>query len=85
MKTLLDRMTSIGGSLTYSSVISFALKIDCANTYLPVCVSFDPISYTVTEGDGFAELILIRSGDLSRTTVVTVTTADGSATGERLI
>ena len=52
---------------------------------LPVVVSFDPISYTVTEGeDEFAELILVRSGgDLSRGTVVTVTTADGSATGER--
>ena len=45
-------------------------------------VSFDPISYTVTEGDdGFVELTLVKSGDLSRATVVTVTTADGSATG----
>ena len=45
-------------------------------------VSFDPTSYIVTEGDGgFVELILVRSGDLSRATVVTVATADGSATG----
>ena len=36
----------------------------------------------MTEGDdGFVELTLVRSGDLSRTTVVTVTTADDSATG----
>ena len=45
-------------------------------------MSFDPTSYTVTEGeDGFAELTLVRSGDTSGATVVTVTTADGSATG----
>ena len=49
---------------------------------LLVVVSFDPTSYTVTEGeDGFAELTLVRSGDTSGATVVTVTTADGSATG----
>ena len=36
----------------------------------------------MTEGDdGFAVLILVRSGDLRRATVVTVTTADDSATG----
>ena len=47
-----------------------------------VAVSFDPTSYTVTEGDdGFAVLTLVRSGDLSRATVVTVNTADDSATG----
>ena len=45
-------------------------------------VSFDPTSYTVTEGDdGFVELFLVRSGDLDTDVVVTVTTADGSATG----
>ena len=45
-------------------------------------VSFDATSYTVTEGvDEFAELTLVRSGDLSRTTVVTVTTGPGNATG----
>ena len=45
-------------------------------------VSFDPTSYTVTEGDdGYVELTLVRSGDLSRATVVTITTVDGSATG----
>ena len=48
-----------------------------------VVISFEPTSYTVTEGDdGFAELILVRSGYLNRTTIVTVTTADGSATGK---
>ena len=45
-------------------------------------VSFEPTSYTVTEGeDGVVELRLVRSGDLSRATVVAVTTADGSAIG----
>ena len=49
---------------------------------ISVVVSFDPTSYTVTEGDdGFAVLTLVRSGDLSRATVVTVTTADDSAIG----
>ena len=51
-------------------------------TFVSVFVSFDPVFYTVTEGeDGAAELILVRSGYLSRATVVTVTTADGSAMG----
>ena len=45
-------------------------------------VSFDPTSYIVTEGeDGFAELTLVRSGDTSRATVVTVTPTPGSAEG----
>ena len=51
-------------------------------SFFSVTVSFNPTSYTVTEGDDeFAVLTLVRSGDLSRATVVTVTTADGSATG----
>ena len=50
--------------------------------FFSVMVSFDPTSYTVTEGDdGLAVLTLVRSGDLSRATVVTVTTADDSAFG----
>ena len=54
----------------------------CLIKIFSVLVSFDPTSYTVTEGeDGAVELILVRSGDLSRATVVTVTTADGSAIG----
>ena len=45
-------------------------------------VSFNPTSYTVTEGvDRAAELVLVTSGDLSRTTVVTVSTEAGTATG----
>ena len=61
------------------------IQYELCNSSDSVSVSFNPISYTVTEGeDEYAELILIRSGeDLSRETVVTVTTADGSATGER--
>ena len=47
-------------------------------------VYFDPTDYNVTEGvDDFANLMLVRSGDLSRETVVTVTTAPGSAIGKR--
>ena len=46
----------------------------------PVSVSFDPTTYTVTEGvDGVANLMLVRSGGLTRTVVVTVTTAAGTA------
>ena len=45
-------------------------------------VSFDPTSYTVTEGeDDSVQLMLVRSGYFNRATVVTVTTANGSATG----
>ena len=52
------------------------------NFVFSVVVSFDPIPYTVTERvDGSAVLTLVRSGDLSRETVVTVTTTDGSALG----
>jgi hypothetical protein len=45
-----------------------------------VVVAFSPTTYTVTEGvDEFAELVIVRSGDLSRNTTVTVTTFDASA------
>ena len=45
-------------------------------------MSFDPTTYTVTEGvDGVANLMLVRSGDLTRTVVVTVTTAADTAMG----
>ena len=47
-----------------------------------VFVSFDPTTYTVTEGvGGVANLMLVRSGDLARTVVITVTTVAGTATG----
>ena len=47
-----------------------------------VTVSFDPTTYTVTEGvDDVANLMLVRSGGLTRTVVVTVTTAAGTAMG----
>ena len=46
-------------------------------------VSFEKTSYTVTEGeDEFVEIILVRSGDLSRNTTVTLTTFDVSALGK---
>ena len=47
-----------------------------------VFVSFNPTTYTVREGvDEYAELMLVRSGDLTRNTTVTVTTFDVSAKG----
>ena len=47
-----------------------------------VTVSFNPTTYTVTEGvDSVANLMLVRSGGLTRTVVVTVTTAAGTAMG----
>ena len=45
-------------------------------------VGFDPTFYSVTERDDeFATLTLVRTGDLSRDTVVTVNPAPGSALG----
>ena len=53
------------------------------NFCFPVFVSFDPTSYTVTEGeDGFAELTLVRSGDTSGETSVTVISVPGTASGK---
>ena len=47
-----------------------------------VTVSFDPTTYTVTEGvDSVANLMLVTSKGLTRTVVVTVTTASGTAMG----
>ena len=46
-------------------------------------VSFEHTSYIVTEGkDEFVEVTLVRSGDLSRNSTVTLTTFDVSALGE---
>ena len=48
-----------------------------------VVVSFEQTSYTVTEGeDEFVEVTLVRRGDFSRNTTVTLTTFDVSALGE---
>ena len=45
-------------------------------------VEFDPTVYIVTEGvNAFADLRLVRSGDLSESTVVTVTPQSGTAIG----
>jgi hypothetical protein len=47
-----------------------------------VFVSFEPTSYTVTEGENDTAVVrLVRSGDLSKATVVTVTPTPGSADG----
>ena len=49
---------------------------------LLVIVSFDPTSYTITEGiDGTTELMLLRSGNLNREVAVSVTTMSGTAIG----
>ena len=61
-------------SLQYT--FTFFLLVD------PVTVSFDPTTYTVTEGvDNVANLMLVRSGSLNKTVVVTVSTASGTAMG----
>ena len=50
-----------------------------------VTVSFDPTTYTVTDGDGVvANLRVVSEGDLTRTIVVSVTTTAGNATGIQL-
>ena len=50
--------------------------------FFPVVVSFDPISYTVTEEDDmFAVLTVVRMGGLDRNVRVLFTPADGSAIG----
>ena len=59
--------------------------LNCIVLCFLVVVGFDPISYTVTEGDDdTATLRLVRSGDLSRETVVTVNPIPGSALGKLL-
>ena len=66
----------------FSPRYTFTLLHTGTVTVEPVTVSFDPTTYTVTEGvDGVANLMLVRSGGLTRTVVVTVTTAAGTATG----
>ena len=50
--------------------------------FLLVIASFDPTSYTVTEGiNGTAELMLVRSGNLNEGVAVSVTTMSGTAIG----
>ena len=49
---------------------------------LSATVFFNPTTYTVTEGDGVvADLMLVRSGGLARTVVVSVSIASGTAMG----
>ena len=66
-------------------LMSILCYIRCGSMYpifLLVIVSFDPTSYTVTEGiDRTAVLLLVRSGNLNREVVVSVTTESGTATG----
>ena len=45
-------------------------------------MTFDPTAYTVKEGvDAHAKLLLVRSGDLSHETTVTITPISGTAFG----
>ena len=67
-------------------LVSILCYILCCGSMYPifllVIISFDPTSYTVTEGiDGTAELMLVRSGNLNREVVVSVTTTPGTAIG----
>ena len=66
-------------------LMSILCYIRCGSMYpifLLVIVSFDPTSYTVTEGiDRTAVLLLVRSGNLNREVVVSVTIESGTATG----
>ena len=47
-----------------------------------VTVEFDPMSYTVSESDCYANITIVKRGLTTQTVSVTFTTADGSATGE---
>lgn len=50
--------------------------------FLSVTLSFNLSTYTITEGEGVdVNLTLVRSGYLTGATVVSVTTAGGTATG----
>ena len=48
-------------------------------------VEFDPTSYTVSESDRYANITVVKLGETTQTVTVEFTTADGSATGERLV
>ena len=49
-----------------------------------VSVGFDPTSYTVLEG-GSTDLIIVKNGDTEGPLLVTVSTNDGTATGDSTI
>ena len=85
-------MQSCHGSLTYLTSVysvlgdhgrsSYHVFLVYSNTAV---VQFSPITYTVTEGlDEFAILQLIRSGRLTGSSVVTVTSLQGTASGMRV-
>ena len=48
-------------------------------------VEFDPTSYTVSESDRYANITVVRLGQTTQTVSVNFSTADGSATGKRLL
>ena len=70
---------------TFHDYLKFVVKMcfeGCIYNTAAVMVSFEPTSYTVTEGeDGTAELRLVRSGDTAGETVVTITLGPGTAIG----
>jgi hypothetical protein len=49
--------------------------------YAAVTLGFAPASYTVSETDGFANLIIVRQGTIDRALEFSFTTQDGTATG----
>lgn len=48
-----------------------------------VTVEFDPISYTVSESDSFANITVVKRGQTTQTVSVDFSTADGSATSKK--
>ena len=47
-----------------------------------IIIDFDPVTYNVNEGDGFAILTVKASAPSSKPYIVMVDTQDGSAVGE---
>lgn len=66
-----------GGTLgqAATATISIADDDDIGST-----IAFDSASYTVNEGDGFAKLVVVRSGGLAAPASVTYSTSDGTTT-----
>ena len=72
----------------YVNIVYLLINSPHTCIYYALCnhaalVQFSPATYTVTEGvDGFAVLLLTRSGPIDGSSVVTVTTQQGTASGE---
>ena len=60
----------------------YAITI-CVSLSSVVTVEFDPISYTVSESDSFANITVVKRGQTTQTVSVDFSTADGSATSKK--